>query len=265
MGAISAVSGGLGVVNGLSQMISGAKEKNQARNALENYQRQQLENVQKDRTVSTLGSDLQREEQARLASTQISALQGAGTRGLVGGLGKVEAGNQRVNQQISADLDMQQKEIDAAIAQDDANIRAMQENRENADISALSSQYQSGKQDQNTGMGNIIQGAGMFGNAFRGMGGPNASGAGGVSVSGTATGPNTPMSDASMRFAPESGYGNAPIITNPAYNPQNFGPQNAYGVFNQGYPYGNVYGPQNAYGVFNQRYPYGNVYGPQNR
>jgi len=82
MGAVSAVSAGLGVVNGLSQMISGAKEKRNAQRALENYQRQQLENVQKDRTVSTLGSDLQREEQARLASTQISALQGAGTRGL---------------------------------------------------------------------------------------------------------------------------------------------------------------------------------------
>ncbi len=263
MGVASAVSGGLGVVNGLSQMISGAKEKNQARNDLENYQRQQLENVRKDRTVSTLGSDLQREEAARLAATQVDALRGGGTRALVGGLGRVESGNQRVNQQIGADLDMQQKEIDAAIAQDDANIRAMQENRENADISALSSQYQSGKQDQNTGMGNIIQGAGMFGNAFRGMGGPNASGAGGVSVSGTATGPNTPMSDASMRFAPESGYSNPPILTNPAYNPQNFGPQNAYGVFNQRYPYGNVYGPQNAYGIFNQGYPYGNVYGPQ--
>ena len=169
MGAGAAIAGGLGVVNGLSQMISGAKEKNQARNALENYQRQQLENVQKDRTVSTLGSDLQREEQARLASTQISALQGAGTRGLVGGLGKVEAGNQRVNQQISADLDMQQKEIDAAIAQDDANIRAMQENREIGDIAALSSQYQSGKQDQNTGIGNAITGVGMLGNSVEGF------------------------------------------------------------------------------------------------
>ena len=266
MGAISAVSGGLGVVNGLSQMISGAKEKNQARNALENYQRQQLENVQKDRTVSTLGSDLQREEQARLASTQISALQGAGTRGLVGGLGKVEAGNQRVNQQISADLDMQQKEIDAAIAQDDANIRAMQENREIGDIAALSSQYQSGKQDQNTGIGNAITGAGMLGGSIEGFIREAKAKKQGIrppqqQVANT----NTPMSDASMRFAPESGYGNAPIITNPAYNPQNFGPQNAYGVFNQGYPYGNVYGPQNAYGVFNQRYPYGNVYGPQNR
>lgn len=171
-GANPYIAGGQALLNtglGLAQMISGSKEKRNAQRALENYQRQQLENVQKDRTVSTLGSDLQREEQARLASTQISALQGAGTRGLVGGLGRVEAGNQRVNQQISADLDMQQKEIDAAIAQDQANIRGMQENRENADISALSSQYQSGKQDQNTGIGNAITGAGMLGGSIEGF------------------------------------------------------------------------------------------------
>lgn len=169
MGAVSAVTGGLGVGMGLYQTIAGSKEKRDAANALENYNRQQLENVQKDRAVSTLGSDLQREEQARLASTQISALQGGGTRALIAGLGRVEAGNQNVNRQIGADLDMQQKEIDAAVAQDNANIRGMQENRENADIAALSSQYMAGKQDQNTGMGNIVQGAGMFGNAMGGM------------------------------------------------------------------------------------------------
>jgi hypothetical protein len=50
------------------------------------------------------------------------------------------------------------------------------------------------------------------------------------------------MSPASMQFA--SGYANPPILTNPSYNPRNYGPQNAYGVFNQRYPYGNVYGPQ---------------------
>lgn len=245
MGAMSAASAGLGVVGGLSQMISGSKEKRDAQRALESYQRQQLENVQKNRTVSTLGSDLQREEQARLASGQVDALRSGGTRALVGGLGRVESGNQRVNQQIGADLDMQQKEIDVAIAQDDANIRAMQENRENADIAALSSQYQAGKQDYNTGFGNTIMGVGMLGNSIGGMiDAKNANQEGGITASGAAMNPNTPMSPASMRYAPESGYGNSPILTNPAYNPQNFGPQNAYGIFNQRYPYGNVYGPQ---------------------
>jgi hypothetical protein len=246
MGIATAITGGLGVGMGIYQTIAGAKEKRDAQKALENYKRQELKNVQKDRTISTLGTDRQLQEQARLASTQVSALQGGGTRTLVGGLGRVEAGNQNVNQQIAANLDMQQKEIDAAIAQDDANIRAMQEGRENADIEGLSSQYMSGKQDQNTGLGNIVMGAGMAANSIGGMmnSGAGAAGAGGITTSGTATGPNTPMSSTNMRFAPQSGYANAPILTNPTYNPQNYGPQNAYGVFNQRYPYGNVYGPQ---------------------
>ena len=166
MGVASAISGGLGLAGGLSQMISGAKEKREAEKALQNYQRQQLQNVYDNTAVSTLGADRQIENQARLASGQISALQGAGVRGLIGGLGKVEAGNQNVNQQIAADLDQQQKQIDFARAGDQANIRAMQENREQNDINALSSQYMAGKQDQNTGFGNMALGAGMLGNAF---------------------------------------------------------------------------------------------------
>jgi hypothetical protein len=169
---MGAAAGAVGAGLGIYQAIKGSEEKNNARSALANYKRQELENVQKERTVSTLGANIQREEQARLAATQVSALQAAGTRGLVGGLGRVEVGNQNVNQQIGANLDMQQKEIDAAIAQDDANIRGMQESRENADISALSSQYQSGKQDENTGIGNAVMGVGMLGNSLSAMGQP---------------------------------------------------------------------------------------------
>jgi len=244
MGAATAA---IGTGVSLYQTIQAAKEKSAAKNALDNYERQQLDNVYKDVAVSTLGADRQREEQSRLAASQVQALQGAGTRGLVGGLGRVEAGNQNVNQQIAADLDQQQKQIDFATAGDQARIRGMQEDRENADVAALSSQYMAGKQDQNTGMGNTLMGMGMLGEKYsqwRKEKASGDSGGGGVSTSGVASGPNTPMSPASMRFAPESGYGNAPILTNPTYNPQNFGQQNAYGVFNQRYPYGNVYGPQ---------------------
>ena len=94
---------------------------------------------------------------------------------------------------------MQQKEIDAAIAQDEANIRSMQEARENADISALSSQYMAGKQDQNTGLGNMVMGAGMAANSIGGMTGqPDTQGAQQQAVStlqpaGFATSPNRMM------------------------------------------------------------------------
>jgi len=103
-----------------------------------------------------LGADLQREEQARLASAQVDALQGGGSRTLVGGLGRVEAGNQAVNQQIGADLDQQQIANDREMMNEEIRIRGMQEARENADIDALSSQFQAGKQDMNMGLGNMV-------------------------------------------------------------------------------------------------------------
>lgn len=163
MGA-SAITGGIGAGLGIYQTISGAIQSRDAREALNNYQRQDLENVAQDLTVSTLGSDLQREEQARLAATQVDALQASGTRGLIGGLGRVEAGNQRLMRETGADLDRQQKEIDRMVADDNARIRTMQEARENADIAALSSQFSAGQQNSYSGLGNVVQGTGMVGN-----------------------------------------------------------------------------------------------------
>jgi hypothetical protein len=156
MGAMTAIAGVGALASGI-QAISGAKQRRDAQQALEDYKRQELTNVAEGLQVSTLGADLQREEQARLAGTQVGALQSAGVRGLVGGLGRVEAGNQMVNRQIAADLDAQQKQIDQMRAQDEANIRGMQEQREMSDIAGLSSQYNAGNAMLWQGISGIAQ------------------------------------------------------------------------------------------------------------
>lgn len=166
MGAATAASAGLGIVGGISNMISGAKQASDAKNALENYERQKLENVAEGLQVSTLGSDLQREEQARLASSQVASAREGGARTMIGGLGRVQQGNQLVNRQIGADLDAQQKAIDQMRAEDEARIRAIQENREIADVAALSSQYNTGQQVKANGMSQGIQGLSTLGSAF---------------------------------------------------------------------------------------------------
>ena len=221
MGVATGLSAGLGIVGGISNMIQGAKEQREAKDALNSYQRQELNNVANGLQVSTLGSDLQRQEQARLASGQIGALQEAGTRGLIGGLGRVEAGNNRVMAQTGADLDMQQKQIDQMRAEDQARIRGMQENREQNDINALSSQYQSGKQDQNMAYGNIIQGTGMLGNSFGRNGQFANSQNSGYSVSGS------PMDLTNSQYQTPANQ-----QYNPNYNSLNYGSQNAQ--FQQG-------------------------------
>jgi len=159
-------SGTLGTATGIYNLIRGAKEQAAAKRAMNEYERQKLTNVADGLQVSTLGSDLQREEQMRLAASQNQMLADSGTRGIVGGIGKVEAGNQKVMQQTAADLDEQQRKIEMMQAEDNARIRTMQEARENADLAALSSQFQSGKMDANLGMGNIIQGVGQLGHGY---------------------------------------------------------------------------------------------------
>lgn len=231
MGA-SAITGGLSAGLGIYQTIQGSKEKRDAQKALENYERQKLENVAQDLQVSTLGADRQLAEQSRLASTQIGALQGGGTRALIGGLGKVEAGNQAVNDQVVAQLDQDQERINQMIASDNANIRGMQENRENADISALSSQYQAGKQDMNMGLGNIVQGIGSVANQFGPAGAKGTSDAMGSSADATSMTPNNELSTGVMTRTGGSGmnavndmnvdsFGNkiAPTSTN-TFNPR---------------------------------------------
>lgn len=148
---------GVGLLGSGYQAIKGAKDAKDAKNALENYQRQELSNIAEGLQVSTLGADLQREEQARLAQSQVDALSGAGARGVLGGLGRVEAGNQMTSRQIAADLDMQQRQIDQMRAQDEANIRSMQEQREMQDIAGLSSQYNAGNQMMWQGIGGVAQ------------------------------------------------------------------------------------------------------------
>ena len=160
----------VGVGISVYKTIDEAKKKKAAAKALENLEQPELKNTAEDLQVSTLGSDLQREESARLASTQTEALREAGTRAIIGGSGRVEAGNQKLNREIGADLDQQQKDIDKMKATDDLNMRKVAEDRHNANVTALSSQYNAAAQAQNTAMGNAIASAGTAANAYSNRG-----------------------------------------------------------------------------------------------
>jgi hypothetical protein len=199
--ATSIAMAGVGVLGSGYQAIKGAKDARDAKRALDNYERQEFNNVAEGLQVSTLGADLQREEQARLAATQVGALQGAGSRGVIGGLGRVEAGNQMTNRQIGADLDAQQKQIDQIYAQDQASIRSMQETREQQDIAGLSSQYNAGNQMMWNGIGGLAQ---------TGISGLGALGGGGIGTPGNTKGaagfnPGNKTFDPSV-YTPKSTY-----------------------------------------------------------
>lgn len=169
MGAVTAGAGALTAVTGAIDTFSNMRAKKRVANEIKNLKEVPLTNVAEGMQVSTLGSDLQKEEASRLAATQTSALQEGGTRALVAGLGRVTANNQDVNARIAADLDQQQQEINHIRAQDEGNIRGIKEQRQANKLAALSSQYNAANQGVAQGMANVVQGLGTAGNSISGM------------------------------------------------------------------------------------------------
>src|SRR6056300_1446580 len=103
--AAGAVTAGVGLAGGVAQFFSGRKMKREAQSAIDNFEWQDLNNAYENVQISTVGSDLQREEAARRMATTTDALRAGGNRALVGGLGRAQAQNILMNREIGADLD----------------------------------------------------------------------------------------------------------------------------------------------------------------
>jgi hypothetical protein len=173
MGIGAAVAAGISATASIIKTSKAAKQERDAKKAIEQYDRQELTNVYGDLSVSTMGADLQREELARANATGVQALQQGGVRGLVGGLGLLQQGTIQQSRQIGAGLDIQQREINRLIAQDQTRIQKMMEQRENADLAGLGQQQAVGQQGVMSGIGDLAQiGASVSGTiGSGGMGG----------------------------------------------------------------------------------------------
>lgn len=158
MGA-SAITGGLGVGLSAYQAIKAGNDKKSAQRALNGLATPELVNAFKNQQVSTLGADLRKTEAGRNTASAIDAARSGGARTIIGSLGQIQDNNNKVNSEIGANLDEQQKAIDANKAQDDVNIRNTKEQRYNNDVSALSSQINSANDGIQQGIGNAINGA----------------------------------------------------------------------------------------------------------
>lgn len=170
MAWISVGIGGASAIMGGIQSLGASKQKKKIAKEIANQKEAPLTNIADGLQVSTLGSDLQKQQQAQLAATQTSTLADAGSRSLIGGIGRVAAQSQDVTANIAADLDAQQKNIDMMKAQDEGRIQQTKEQRQQAKLAALSSQYNASADAQAQGMGNIMQGVGMAGGALAGSG-----------------------------------------------------------------------------------------------
>lgn len=164
--AASIATSALGTGYSIYSAFESNSRKKSAQNALNNLKSPELTNAFKDQQVSTLGSDLRRQEAGRNTASSIDALKGGGARAIIGGIGQVQANNNQVNAEIGANLDQQQKDINMNKAQDDINIRNIKENRYNNDVNSLSSQINSASDSENQSIANAFQGIGNISNSI---------------------------------------------------------------------------------------------------
>lgn len=136
----------LGVATAGASIYQGAGQKKKAKAELNAYERQELNNAFENVEISTLGTDLMREEAQRTTANIVDVLQGGGSRGLAF-LPAIQANTNQVNRQIQKDLDDQIIQRDYAIEGEDSRIMGIKEQRDNQNIYALGSQYTAGEQN----------------------------------------------------------------------------------------------------------------------
>lgn len=168
----SAIIGGAGLAMSAYQAIDGASRQKKAQRELNNYERQELNNAFEDVQISTMGSDLLREENARTTANLVDATQQGGARTIIGAVPRIVGASNEINREAAKMLDDQVQRKEYAIAGDNARIEGITENRDIANINALSSQVDAGRQDMWSGFGSALSSAAYMG---RGMG-TNANG-----------------------------------------------------------------------------------------
>lgn len=147
-----------GTIAGFSKIKQGKKIAKAAQQGIDNFEWQDLTNPYKDLAISTAGAEMRVDEAARATATSVEALRGAGQRGLIGGLGRVQAQNNLVSRDIAANLDEQQKSKDFAAAGQDINIQAMEEKRQADELAGYGNMLDVGMDMQNSGKGDIVAG-----------------------------------------------------------------------------------------------------------
>lgn len=169
MAMATAAQGAIGLAGGAAKFFEGRKMQRQAQQLIDNFEWRDLENAYTNKQVSTLGSDLMREENSRAMATATGALREGGSRALIGGLGKVVSQSNTMNRQIAANLDEQQKALDLAAAADDVRIRSMVEERQANELAGYGEMLQQGRSMKNAGFSEGLNAIGTLGTGVAGV------------------------------------------------------------------------------------------------
>lgn len=159
--ATTIIAGGLIAGGGIAKAISGMSRAKKYQKKIENYDRQDLNNLADNIQLSTYKSDLLKEETARNVSTAMDNVTEGGQRAIIGATGKVADALLKANEIAGDDLNNQDIKRQYTKVRDGQRIRAMQERREEADLAGMGAMAEAGRQDTWAGVGDFAQ-AGMY-------------------------------------------------------------------------------------------------------
>lgn len=146
----------VGVATEGIQIAGGAKAKRDAKNALANLEVPELTNAFEDLQISTVGSDLMREETQRTSANVVDAVRSGGVRSVMGAVPQIVAQNNRANQEARNYLDNQVQRKSYAMAQDEQRIQGMTETRYLGDVQGYNNAIQEGNQNMWSGMRGVF-------------------------------------------------------------------------------------------------------------
>jgi hypothetical protein len=155
MNLLSAIGTGFGIFSGFKQKRMGKKQMESAQKAIDAFEFDELNNVYDSIGVSTRGSDLIREEAQRTTAGAVEVARSGGIQGVLSALPKIQSVNNQISQEAALDLDQQQQQLDYARAEDEARIRAMNEERQANELAGLGQKLATGQQNFFSGMSNI--------------------------------------------------------------------------------------------------------------
>lgn len=156
---LGAILGGVSALAGVFQSIQGAQQSRDAQRALEALPVPELKNVAEGLQVSKMGNELKVENARNRFAQNVDTLKSGGIRGVIGGLSSVNAQAKQTDLEVAADYNKQENDIAQMAAEDQARIRAMEEQRYQGNVAALSSQVNAGKQQMWSGVQGALQGA----------------------------------------------------------------------------------------------------------
>lgn len=151
-----------GAISGFGKIKRGKAMEAAGQAGIDNFEWQDLSNPYKNLAPSTAGAEMRREEAARQSATSVNALRSGGVRGIVGGVGQVQAQNNLVNKDIAVGIDEQQKNLDMAAAGQDINNQSIMERRQENELAGYGNMVDVGMDMRNSGIGDLVAAGGAI-------------------------------------------------------------------------------------------------------